>query len=86
MDEKKSDDVNGTLGTSASFDPMLPLLAGMYCGLAKGSEKPSRKHDFQQVLFTLLKPCATEAEAKELLLDMQEALDSTKSVVGSMVW
>lgn len=67
-------------------DMFLPILASMFYSMPKGGKEPSRKHSFQQMIFAIMKPCTTADEAKKMLSDMQEALDSTKSVVDSMVW
>lgn len=65
---------------------MLPILASMCCCSSGLGKRTSRKHDFQEMLFALLKPCATADEAKDVISDMQEAVDSTRTVVDSMVW
>lgn len=65
---------------------MLPILASMCCCSPVVGKRTSRKHDFQEALFVLLKQCATADEAKDVISDMQEAIDSTRKVIDLMVW
>ena len=83
---KKEDVVPGIKEEFAPDNSMFPLFAGMLYEMRNGGNNQSRKHDFQQMFFAMMKPCSTAKEAKEMLSDMQEALDSTKTVVDSMVW
>lgn len=85
--EKKNQKPVETTRTFGKTDDMfLPMLTSLFYGMPKGDKEPSRKHCFQQMLFAIMKPCESLEEAKEMLSDMQEALDSTKTVVDSMVW
>lgn len=67
-------------------DGFLPMLASMCCCSPGVGKRTSRKHDFQEALFVLLKQCATADEAKDVISDMQEAIDSTRKVIDLMVW
>ena len=66
-----------------SFGGMLPLIAGMYCS---AGQSQSRKHEIQQLIFMMLKPSQSEAEARSFLADMKDALASTEKAVDVMVW
>ena len=66
------------------FGAALPLMAGLLMGM--GEKKPSRRHSFQQMVFSLLQNCYDREDAEAVVADMQDAVESTKAVLGSMVW
>lgn len=90
MESKEKELASGTgqEGCPATYRPdsLMPLMAGMFYGMRCDDGQPSRRHDFQQLLFALLKSCADADAAREVMQDMQEAVTSTVNMIDQMAW
>lgn len=88
MIAKSKEKESGTKPVVPSVGAGAALAAAMFGAAARSAESgtQSRRHEFQQLIFTLLNSCNSADEARSVMFDLQDAVSSTMGMIDGMVW